>query len=130
LAFLGRKKYSKDENKAPDEFIIDDQLKVIFNSNGLIPVIIQNEKTGEVIRIGYLDKWALEMSLNDKKVYLFRRSLQRVEKWGEKDQVEYDISSIKLGRYHRSLLFGIKTPKSKKIPTNFIHSVYQENNKK
>jgi len=123
MGLFDRKKSARNKPKESDKYIINDRLKVIFNSRGLVPVIIQHEKTGDVLRLGYLDRWALEMSLNDKKVYLFRRSLKRVEVVGEKDNNEYKISSVKLGRHYRSLLFKVIPAKSKGTDTNFIHSV-------
>lgn len=127
MGLFNLKKSTRNKKKERDEYIINEKLKVIFNSRGLVPVIIQHETTGEVLRLGYLDRWALEMSLTDKKVYLFRRSLQRVEAVGEEDENEHKISSVKLGRNYRSLLFRIKPDNSEEAETNFIHSIDLEN---
>ena len=123
MGFLRKNKADGNRSRRPDEYAISDNLKVIFNSKGLVPVIIQHQKTSEVLRFGYLDRWALEMSLNDRKVYLFRRSLQRVEAMGEEDDNEYKISSIKLGRYYRCLLFKVNPTNPQKADSNFIHSI-------
>jgi len=106
MALFKSKKQSSDRTER-DEFFIDDEHKIVFNSSGLIPVVIQDDNTSEVLKLGYLNKWALEMSLNDKKVYLFRRSLQRLEVFGENQGLEYEISTIKLDRNRRSILFRV-----------------------
>lgn len=106
MALFGGKKQSSG-HRVRDEFIIDDRHKIVFNSSGLIPVVIQDDETSEVLKLGYLNKWAVEMSLNDKKVYLFRRSLQRLEAFGENRGLEYEISTIKLDRNRRSILFRV-----------------------
>ncbi len=134
---LFKKKKQSDDHPEREEFFIDDQYKVVFNSSGLIPVVIQDEESCEVLRLGYMNKWALEMSVTDKKVYLFRRSLQRVELLGEKEGVEYEISTIRLGRNRRSLLFKISVitisniqldgdPKKEigEVKMDFIHTIY------
>lgn len=106
MALFKSKKKSGDRAKR-EEFAIGDEHKIVFNSSGLIPVVIQDEGTSEVLRLGHLDKWALQMSLDEKKVYLFRRSLQRLELLGEKQGIEYEISTIKIGRDLRSMLFKV-----------------------
>ena len=136
MALFKKKKQSGDHSDR-EEFFIDNQHKIVFNSSGLIPVIIQDDETSEVLRLGYLNKWALEMSLDDKKVYLFRRSLQRLEVFGEKQGIEYEITTIKLGRNRRSVLFkvipnrivstqsdGDSTGETSEVKLDFIHTVY------
>ena len=45
-----------------------------FNSDGLIPAIIQDAENGEVLMLAYMDKTALERKLNEKKSVFFSRS--------------------------------------------------------
>jgi phosphoribosyl-AMP cyclohydrolase len=136
MALFKKKKQSGDHPER-EEFFIDDQHKIVFNSSGLIPVVIQDEGSSEVLRLAYMNKWALEMSLTEKKVYLFRRSLHRVELLGEKEGLEYEISTIKLGRNRRSMLFkiGVNAISNKhaegdikseigEVKMDFIHTIY------
>ena len=122
--FHSKDKAHKDSTNRPTEFIIDENLKVIFNSKGLAPVIIQDEQTSEILKLGYLDRWALEMSFKDKKVYLYRRSLQRLEVLGENQDVEYTITEIKLSRNHRNLLFKVLPSDSQQVQTSFTLTIY------
>lgn len=58
-----------------------DSLK--WNDDGLISVIFQDHETGEVLTLGYMNREALQRTLDTAKVYLFRRSHGRVMMKGE-----------------------------------------------
>jgi len=49
-----------------------------FNEKGLIPAIIQDFKTGKVLTLCYMNKEALEKTLKEGKVWLFRRSKDKL----------------------------------------------------
>ena len=51
--------------------------------DNLIPVIIQNAISGDVLMLGYMDKAALEMTLNSGKVTFYSRTKQRLWTKGE-----------------------------------------------
>jgi phosphoribosyl-AMP cyclohydrolase len=48
--------------------------KLHFNDKGLIPAIIQDEKTGAVLTLCYMNADALRKTFEEGKVYVFRRS--------------------------------------------------------
>lgn len=52
-------------------------------SNGLIPAIIQNDKTMEVLMLGYMNKESLQKTLQEKKVCFYSRTKQRLWTKGE-----------------------------------------------
>jgi phosphoribosyl-AMP cyclohydrolase len=45
-----------------------------FNDQGLIPAIIQDADSGEVLMLAYMDQKALERTLTEKKTVFFSRS--------------------------------------------------------
>lgn len=51
--------------------------------SGLIPAIIQNDKTMEVLMLGYMNKESLEKTLEEKKVCFYSRTKQRLWTKGE-----------------------------------------------
>ncbi|MDF7235466.1 bifunctional phosphoribosyl-AMP cyclohydrolase/phosphoribosyl-ATP diphosphatase HisIE [Proteus mirabilis] len=51
--------------------------------DNLMPVIIQNAISGDVLMLGYIDKAALEMTLNSGKVTFYSRTKQRLWTKGE-----------------------------------------------
>lgn len=58
-----------------------DSLK--WNDDGLISVIFQDHETGEVLTVAYMNREALQRTLDTGKVYVFRRSHGRVMMKGE-----------------------------------------------
>ncbi|EPI5313328.1 TPA: bifunctional phosphoribosyl-AMP cyclohydrolase/phosphoribosyl-ATP diphosphatase HisIE [Proteus mirabilis] len=52
-------------------------------ADNLMPVIIQNAISGDVLMLGYMDKAALEMTLNSGKVTFYSRTKQRLWTKGE-----------------------------------------------
>ncbi len=53
------------------------------SSDGLIPVVVQDHATLQVLMLGYMNKEALEQTLQSKKVTFFSRSKQRLWVKGE-----------------------------------------------
>ena len=54
-----------------------------FNDQGLIPAVIQDATSKRVLTLCYLNREALERSLREGKVYVFRRSRKRLMLKGE-----------------------------------------------
>ncbi|MBI3321637.1 MAG: phosphoribosyl-AMP cyclohydrolase [Candidatus Omnitrophica bacterium] len=54
-----------------------------FNDQGLVPTIIQDAKSRQVLTLCYLNEAALKKSLETGTVYLFRRSQRRLMQKGE-----------------------------------------------
>ncbi|MBI3996311.1 MAG: phosphoribosyl-AMP cyclohydrolase [Candidatus Omnitrophica bacterium] len=54
-----------------------------FNEQGLMPTVIQDAKTKQVLTLCYLNQDALKKSLETGTVYLFRRSQNRLMQKGE-----------------------------------------------
>ena len=54
-----------------------------FNDQGLIPAVVQDVKTKQVLTLCYLNREALDKSLKEGKVYVFRRSQGRLMLKGE-----------------------------------------------
>ena len=58
-----------------------DQLK--FDSNGLIPLIVQDAANGQVLMMAYMNRTALEKTLETGKVHTYSRSRGRLALKGE-----------------------------------------------
>ena len=50
-----------------------------FDEKGLIPAIIQDAKTGEILMLGYMNQEALKLTLDGEDVWFYSRS--RKEMW-------------------------------------------------
>ena len=57
---------------------------VNYNTNGLVPAIIQDAETKSVLMLGYMNKEALEITQKSKRVTFFSRSKNRLWTKGEK----------------------------------------------
>jgi phosphoribosyl-ATP pyrophosphohydrolase/phosphoribosyl-AMP cyclohydrolase len=58
-----------------------DNLK--FNEKGLIPAIVQDADTGEVLMLGYMNEEAIRLTLSSGEVWFYSRSRQELWHKGE-----------------------------------------------
>ncbi len=54
-----------------------------FNEKGLIPAIIQDADTGEVLMLGYMNEEAIRLTLSSGEVWFYSRSRQELWHKGE-----------------------------------------------
>ncbi len=72
-------------------------MKPDFNkSDGLIPVIVQDEVSLQVLMLGYMNQEAYEKTLSEKKVTFFSRSKNRLWTKGETSENFLWVKDIKL----------------------------------
>lgn len=76
-----------------------------FNEKGLIPTIIQDEKTKEVLTLCYMNQDALLKTLEEGKVYVFRRSKGRLMLKGETSGCIQTVKSVSIDCEGNSILF-------------------------
>lgn len=70
-------------------------MEIKYNSKGLIPAIIQDAQTRNVLMLGYMNAEALEQTIDSKKVTFFSRSKQRLWMKGEESGNVLNLVSIK-----------------------------------
>ena len=81
--------------------------KIKFNDKGLIPAIIQDEKSKEVLTLCYMNQDALIKTLEEGKVYVFRRSKGRLMLKGETSGCIQTVRSLYIDCEGNSLLFTV-----------------------
>ena len=81
--------------------------KVKFDNNGLIPAIIQDYYTKEVLTLAYMNKESLKISLNEKKTCFYSRSRKELWRKGETSGNYQNIVSVKLDCDSDSLLVEV-----------------------
>ncbi|ADQ40959.1 phosphoribosyl-ATP diphosphatase [Caldicellulosiruptor acetigenus I77R1B] len=54
-----------------------------FDQNGLVPVVVQDSSTGEVLMLAYMNKEALELTIQTGYMHYFSRSRNKIWKKGE-----------------------------------------------
>ncbi len=67
-----------------------------FDSDGLIPVITTDNKTGEVLMHGYMNSEALKKTLENKEAYYWSRSRKKVWHKGETSGFVQKVIEIKI----------------------------------
>lgn len=54
-----------------------------FDQNGLVPVVVQDSSTGEVLMLAYMNKEALELTIQTGYMHYFSRSRNKIWRKGE-----------------------------------------------
>lgn len=81
--------------------------KVDWEKSDLLPVIVQEVGTNEVLMMAYMDKEALELSLSTKIAHYFSRSKQRIWKKGESSGHTQSIQEFLLDCDNDTLLIKV-----------------------
>ncbi len=82
--------------------------KLNFDEKGLIPAIIQDFNSSEVLTLCYMDEEALSRTLSEKKIFVYRRSRGRVMIKGETSGCMQDVKEVFVDCAANSLLFKVK----------------------
>ncbi|PZT47393.1 bifunctional phosphoribosyl-AMP cyclohydrolase/phosphoribosyl-ATP pyrophosphatase [Helicobacter valdiviensis] len=83
-------------------------LESIEWNKGLIPLIVQDEKSNEVLMLGFTNKEALCLSIQTGFVHYYSRSKQRIWKKGEQSGHTQEIKEILLDCDKDTLLIRVK----------------------
>ncbi len=79
-----------------------------FNEQGLLPAVIQDAKTKRVLTLCYLNEEALAKSFAEGKVYVFRRSQDRLMLKGETSGHVQLIKEVRMDCEGKSLVFLVQ----------------------
>lgn len=100
-----------------------------FNDQGLIPAIIQDYKTKEVLMLGYMNEESIGKTIEDEKVWFFSRSRQKLWLKGETSQNYLTLVELKYDCDEDAILILAK-PEGPTCHTNEIscfHNSYVKN---
>ena len=82
--------------------------KLNFDEKGLIPTIIQDAKSSKVLTLCYMNKEALEKTLTEKKIYVFRRSKGKIMLKGETSGCVQHVKEMFVDCAANSILFKVE----------------------
>lgn len=68
--------------------------KVKFDSNGLVPVVVQDVRTGQVLMFAYANKEALEKTVETGKTHFWSRSRKKLWQKGEESGNVQEVEEI------------------------------------
>ena len=83
-----------------------------FDKTGLIPAIIQDYKSKQVLTLCYMNSDALDKTLAEGKIYVYRRSKGRIMMKGETSGCTQKVRSLCIDCEGNSLLFEIEQKKA------------------
>jgi phosphoribosyl-ATP pyrophosphohydrolase/phosphoribosyl-AMP cyclohydrolase len=75
-----------------------------FDKKGLIPAIVQDAASGEVLMLGYMNEESLRRTMKSKEVWFYSRSRQELWHKGETSGNTIKLKSIKYNCENNSLL--------------------------
>ncbi len=84
-------------------------MKPQFDEKGLIPVILQDFQTNQVLMLGYMDREAWQKTLEEKKVYFYSRSKERLWLKGETSGNYQEAVAIHLDCDRDTALIKVKS---------------------
>ncbi len=79
-----------------------------FNEQGLVPAIIQDAASKQVLTLCYLNREALAKTLAEGEVYVFRRSAGRLMKKGETSGHTQRVRAVSVDCEGKSLLIEVQ----------------------
>lgn len=80
---------------------------LVFNEQGLIPAVIQDDASGQVLTLCYMNQEALDKTLETGLVHVFRRSAGRLMMKGETSGHTQTVKSITIDCEGKSLVVRI-----------------------
>lgn len=83
-----------------------------FDKTGLIPAIIQDYKSRQVLTLCYMNSDALRKTLEEGKIYVYRRSKGRIMMKGETSGCIQRVRSLCIDCEGNSLLFEVEQKKA------------------
>jgi phosphoribosyl-AMP cyclohydrolase len=83
-----------------------------FDEKGLIPAIIQDEISGEVLTLCYMNKDAIEKTIQEGKIYVYRRSKGKLMMKGETSGCIQNVRKMCFDCEGNSLLFEVEQVKA------------------
>lgn len=81
---------------------------VRWNSEGLVPVIVQDERQGDVLMLAWMNRLALDLTIQEKRAVFWSRSRQRLWRKGEESGNVQQLRDIRLDCDGDALLLRVK----------------------
>lgn len=79
-----------------------------FNENGLIPAIVQDDETNQILMLGYMNEEALEKTMTGPDVWFYSRSRQEMWHKGATSGNYLKVKSVMKDCENNSLLVKAK----------------------
>ena len=74
----------------------DSAPEIRFDENGLVPCVVQDWRTGEVLTLAYMDAEALSLTLKTREVHFWSRSRQELWRKGETSGNTLELKELRM----------------------------------
>lgn len=78
-----------------------------FDNNGLVPAVIQDHETNEVLMVAYMNEESLKRSIETKKTHFYSRSRKKIWMKGEESGHTQTIREFRIDCDNDTLLFKV-----------------------
>ncbi|MBW3622587.1 MAG: phosphoribosyl-AMP cyclohydrolase [Armatimonadetes bacterium] len=79
-----------------------------FDPQGLIFIAVQDADTLEILTLAYMNREALEKTLETGKIHVYRRSKDRVMMKGETSGMTQDVTEVRVNCDNNSIVFKVR----------------------
>ncbi len=100
---------------------------LVFDQNGLIPAVIQNMETKQVLMVGWMNEEAYQKTISTQKVHFWSRSRKKLWLKGETSQNYLTLQEIYLDCDQDTLLVLV-TPQGPTCHTGAVSCFYEKIN--
>ena len=97
----------KVQKRSQNRFHFENGQHVSFNSKGLLPVILQDTETRDVLHLGYVDRNALYATLETGQIHLYSRSKREIQLFGDGKGEIFHLVEAKIDRTRLCLLLQV-----------------------
>jgi len=98
---------------------------IAFNEDGLVPVIAQDAKSGQVLMVAWMNREAFEETVRTEKAVYFSRSRQRLWRKGEESGHVQSVRDIRLDCDGDVLLLSVEQKGGIACHTGREHCFYR-----
>ena len=99
--------------------------KIKFDSHGLMPAVVQDYKTNEVLMVAYMNKEAIQKTVDQRKTHFYSRSRSKMWFKGETSGHTQEVKSIFIDCDMDCLLVKVKQ-NGGACHTGFLSCFYRE----
>ncbi len=99
-------------------------IKLTFDSQGLIPAVVQHAATKQVLMVGWMNQPAFDLTLQTKKVHFWSRSRQTLWLKGETSHHYLNLVSLFVDCDHDTLLV-LALPEGPTCHTGAVSCFYE-----
>ncbi|WP_432357888.1 bifunctional phosphoribosyl-AMP cyclohydrolase/phosphoribosyl-ATP diphosphatase HisIE [Sporosarcina sp. UB5] len=98
---------------------------LIFDENGLIPAIVQDDRTGEVLMLAYMNRESIQKTIETKETWFYSRSRQELWNKGATSGNRQIVKRVSIDCDHDTLLLQVAPsgPACHKGETSCFHSI-------